>query len=228
MDNAFITNVFITITFFLPGFVAKFLADYVRETSNGQSDGQITIFSLIWNIPSIFIGWAVASWIKHSVLGVDAFLKYIQSLPVMVTYFVGAFLINAIIGILVSSVVRWILTKRLKKIRTTNGLPNFTEGMSWEEFIGNEDTVVMKIYPIGAKPSAIAGYLLSAYKPGDVHRGVALINTGKMEPIVPVLSNPTRSFIEFDSQLVFELYTIKRLEEIANRAPESASGAPHA
>lgn len=236
MENAFIANVFVTLGFFLPGFGAKLIWDYLRDRNEEKSELKTTILSLAWNIPSIFLGWVLASlwrhhWKFHSLrkfgfLNLQQFMSFIQTLVHFTVYMVFSFSVDICIGGLSAWGLRWLLTKRSQSVRVRNNLPVFTEGVAWERFLGADDNVTLKIYPIGREDDAIGGYVESIYQPGDIHRGVTLLETEIIKSIVRNLSGPTRTFIEFDTQLVFELYTAVRMREIADATAEVNNEAP--
>lgn len=58
----FLTNVFTTITFFLPGFLAKVASDYTEQTKDSASEVKVTVLSIVWNIPSTFGDGLYSQW----------------------------------------------------------------------------------------------------------------------------------------------------------------------
>lgn len=66
-----------------------------------------------------------------------------------------------------------------------------------------------------SKPSeAIIGVLQAAYQPGDEQRGMAFLPTEDWQQDSTILQNPSRILVEFDSQMVFELFTLTDLEKL--------------
>lgn len=229
MDNAFITNVFVTITFFLPGFIAKWTSNYMNGATNDNSELEKTIVALSWNVPPIFIAWITLSlkedhWQLKNFLSTSGLIAEIQKMPCMLYYFIFALIWAFIIGRLIERIARAILTRLIAKNREKNGLPNIVDtGLAWERFIGAEEEVVLKTYPIADPTKAVVGTLRSAYRPGDIHKGVTLEMTDKSKLLLPYLVNPERTFIDFESQLVFEIYLTDHVTEAISQYSQDST-----
>ena len=218
----FLTNVLITITFFLPGFLAKFVSDYLSQAKDAKSEVQITIFAILWNVPGIFGGWVVFSFVRKQLLTSQQFTHVLQALPWMLVYFVGATVLDYLIGRGVLAIARHFLSGRLDRVRTETGLQKLTDGLPWEKFLGVEDNAVIKIYPIGDKSKTLIGVLETAYQPGEEQRGITLLETAQYQDLLDALTIRSRTFLEFDSQLVFELFTLADLEAVAKSDTEGS------
>jgi hypothetical protein len=214
--------VFITITFFLPGFLAKFVSDYVAQAKDASSEVKVTVLSIVWNIPSIFGGWAVMSAIHHKLLTSSQFMKDLQSLPWMGGYFVIATVVDFGIGQCVLKIFKNVLSRTLNKARTDAGLPQISDGLPWEKFIGTEESSIIKIYLLGKPTETLIGILETAYQQGDEQRGITLSETGEYQLFSDILQTPSRTFVEFDSQLVFEIFTKTDLEKLTISPPQDS------
>lgn len=212
----FLTNVFTTITFFLPGFLAKFASDYTEQTKDSSSEVKVTVLSIVWNIPSIFGGWALFAIVHGKLLTSSQFMKNVQSLPWMSAYFIFATAVDFIVGRFVLRQVKNRFSQNLNKARTEAGLPRISDGLPWEQFIGTDESSIVKMYLLGRSSEAIIGVLQAAYQPGDEQRGVALLPTEDWQQDPTILKNPSRIFVEFDSQMVFELFTLTDLEKLVS------------
>lgn len=210
----FLTNVFTTITFFLPGFLAKFASDYTEQTKDSASEVKVTVLSIVWNIPSIFGGWALFAVAHGKLLTSSQFMKDVQSLPWMSAYFVFATVVDFVVGRFVLTQVKNRFSRKLNKTRTKAGLPRISDGLPWEQFIGTEESSIVKMYLLSKPSEAIIGVLQAAYQPGDEQRGMALLPTEDWQQDSTILQNPSRIFVEFDSQMVFELFTLTDLEKL--------------
>lgn len=60
----------------------------------------------------------------------------------------------------------------------------------------------------------MVGVVDSAYQPGEPHRGIVLLETAQYSVLSETLNQPTRTFFELDSQLVFELFTLEDLTKL--------------
>lgn len=213
MDNAFIINVFVTITYFLPGFIAKWTSAFLNDDSESGSDLEKTIVALSWNVPPLFIAWILLSLKDNQWLTPAQLTTHVQQMPCMLIYFVFSLISGFWIGRFIERLGRNILTRMVAKNREESKLPKLEDGLSWEKFLGSEENVVLKVSPISDPSRVVAGALQSAYRPGDIHKGVTLEFTDYVKLVAPYLTNPIRTFVDFESQLLFELYTKEQLIE---------------
>ena len=125
----FLTNIFITITFFLPGFIAKFIDDYLSQAKDAKSEIKVTVYALLWNVPSVFVAWAALSIVRKHLLTSGNFVHQLQPLPIMLVYFVSAAIIDYAAGHNILKLVRKILSARLSAARKNAKLPSIADGL---------------------------------------------------------------------------------------------------
>lgn len=59
----------------------------LHGANQGASEVKVTVLSFVWNIPSIFGGWALFVTAHGKLLTSSQFMKDVQSLPWMSAYF---------------------------------------------------------------------------------------------------------------------------------------------
>lgn len=119
-------------------------------------------------------------------------------------------------SLLVALAIEFLLKPRLastvaarrNKAREARNLPVANDCDVWEQFVGSEPDVCLRVSSLMAGPlGRVTGILATASKPEDVVHGVVLERTDELQAVTDHLAGPLRTFVDVKTGIVCELFT---------------------
>jgi len=221
-----VDNTIIVIAFLAPGLLAVKIGAAMdpeyKDRISKASELESTVLATLNNLPGILFSWLLWCGVQNKNLSFAQWSSQVTQLPGVIFFLLISFSLALLAEMKIKPFIKELAGRKRDKDRKNNGLPSFGSSESWEIFLGSEDEVCLRIRHMAhGEAGRIVGILRSAFRPEDLSKGITLENTAELAALDNWLFDPTRTYLDSQTGIVYELFIKRQLDHAAELALES-------
>lgn len=208
-------SLFDTIFLLIPGFTTLFWIEaWTTKASTNPSELERTLKGLMFSIPVFAINWfcfilAHLIWPRNvpQLLTFNEMKAAFSNLVVVAIYISLSFVVAYLVAL------AWVKVCRPQILRLVNG-PRLKDGLStvgkfeqvWDQVFGIADNQVVRIRSINGPSTELCGIINRTSNPTNGEHVFELVATKHVELRKERLKEPLSTFVDFDRNIVIDVY----------------------